>query len=119
MISQQNISLATPMGATLVAGGGATFRTWAPRASAVYLNGTFGGTQYTTQTDDLLLSKDATGYWTGFMQNAQEGDLYHFWVTGAGSSGYKRDPYARQLATELVAALFDPGRDTPGTTRAS
>jgi len=100
MISQQNISLATPMGATLVAGGGATFRTWAPRASAVYLNGTFGGTQYTTQTDDLLLSKDATGYWTGFMQNAQEGDLYHFWVTGAGSSGYKRDPYARQLATD-------------------
>jgi 1,4-alpha-glucan branching enzyme len=88
------------MGATLVAGGGATFRTWAPRASAVYLNGTFGGTQYTTQTDDLLLSKDATGYWTGFMQNAQEGDLYHFWVTGAGSSGYKRDPYARQLATD-------------------
>ena len=39
MISQQNISPATPMGATLVAGGGATFRTWAPRASAVYLNG--------------------------------------------------------------------------------
>jgi 1,4-alpha-glucan branching enzyme len=100
MISQQNISPATPMGATLVAGGGATFRTWAPRASAVYLNGTFGGAQFTGQIDSLLLSKDAFGYWTGFMQNAQEGDLYHFWVTGAGSSGYKRDPYARQLATD-------------------
>ena len=100
MISQQNISPATPMGATLVAGGGATFRTWAPRASAVYLNGIFGGAQFTGQIDSLLLSQDAFGYWAGFMQNAQEGDLYHFWVTGAGSSGYKRDPYARQLATD-------------------
>ena len=80
MISQQGISAATPMGATLVAGGGATFRTWAPRATAVYLNGTFGGTQYSAQTDDLLLAKDATGYWAGFLENAQEGDLYHFWV---------------------------------------
>src|ERR1035437_7415126 len=37
VISQQNISAATPMGATLVAGGGATFRVWAPRATSVYL----------------------------------------------------------------------------------
>ena len=66
MISQNNISAATPMGATLVAGGGATFRTWAPRASAVYLNGTFGGAQQVGQTDGLLMAKDATGYWTGF-----------------------------------------------------
>jgi 1,4-alpha-glucan branching enzyme len=99
MISQQGISATTPMGATLVATGGATFRTWAPRATAVYLNGTFGGKPYTTQTDDLLLS-NSNGYWAGFMPNAQEGDLYRFWVNGAGSSGYKRDPYARQLATD-------------------
>ena len=42
MITQQNISANTPMGGTLVPGG-ATFRFWAPRATAVYLNGTFGG----------------------------------------------------------------------------
>jgi 1,4-alpha-glucan branching enzyme len=100
VISQNNISPATPMGATLLVGGGATFRVWGPRASFVYLNGTFGGTQQVGQTDDLLMAKDTTGYWTGFAGQAQEGDLYHFWVIGAGSSGYKRDPYARQLATD-------------------
>ena len=97
MISQKSISAATPMGATLVGGGGAAFRAWAPRASVVYLNGIFGGTQRAGQSDDLLLAKDANGYWTGFVEEARDGDLYHFWVTGAGSSGYKRDPYAREL----------------------
>jgi hypothetical protein len=35
MISQQSISANTPMGATLVAGGGSTFRTWAPRVGGL------------------------------------------------------------------------------------
>jgi 1,4-alpha-glucan branching enzyme len=101
MISQNNISQSTPMGATLLSNGGATFRVWAPRAGSVYLNGTFGGVQLVDQTDALLMSKDASGYWTGFLPQTQEGDLYHFWVNGAGSIGYKRDPYARQLAYDL------------------
>ena len=88
------------MGATLVAGGGATFRAWAPRASAVYVNGVFGGTARVGQTDDLLMVKDANNYWTGFIEEAREGDNYHFWVNGPGSSGYKRDPYARELASD-------------------
>ena len=100
MISQANILPTTPMGANLVNGGGATFRVWAPRATAVYLNGTFGGTPQTGQTDDLLMAKDSNGYWTGFIPDARDGDPYHFWVVGAGSSGYKRDPYARELAAD-------------------
>jgi 1,4-alpha-glucan branching enzyme len=48
--------------------------------------------------DDRLLSKDATGYWTAFQAGAQDGDQYQFWVAGTGSNGYKRDPYARELA---------------------
>ena len=60
MISQQNISANTLMGANIVPGGGATFRVWAPRATAVYLNGVFGGVARSGQTDDLLLSKDAS-----------------------------------------------------------
>ena len=78
-------------------GGWPDFRAWAPRASAVYLIGIFGGTQRAGQSDDLLLAKDANGYWTGFVEEARDGDLYHFRVTGAGSSGYKRDPHAREL----------------------
>jgi 1,4-alpha-glucan branching enzyme len=98
MISQANISPNTPMGANLVAGGGATFRAWAPLATAVYINGTFGASSLTGQTDNLLLAKDANGYWTGFVSAAQEGDAYTFWVVGPSGSGPKRDPYARELA---------------------
>jgi 1,4-alpha-glucan branching enzyme len=99
MLSQANVSSATPTGTSLLPGG-ASFRVWAPRATAVYLNGSFCGTAYDTQTDDRLLSKDASGYWTGFQAGARDGDLYRFWVTGEGSSGYKRDPYARELSPD-------------------
>ena len=102
MISQTNCSATTPMGANLlsdqgIAGTGATFRAWAPRAQAVYLNGTFGGVRCIGQTADLLMAKDANGYWSGFLPEAADGDRYKFYVVGEGSSGFKRDPYAREL----------------------
>ena len=101
MISQANISLNTSMGANPVGGGGATFRTWGPLATAgLYLNGIFGGVTKRGKRKTCFLAKDANGYWTGFVDTAEEGDLYHFWVAGPGSSGYKRDPYARELATD-------------------
>ena len=99
MMSQANITANTPMGANLI-GTGATFRTWAPRASAVYVNGTFGGVAMTGQTPDLLMSSDGSGYWTGFLSGARDGDLYRFYVVGTGSSGYKRDPYAREIGLD-------------------
>jgi 1,4-alpha-glucan branching enzyme len=99
MLSQDNISSTTRTGAELVPGG-ASFRFWAPRALAVYLNGIFGDQVYDQQTEDRLLKKDASGYWTGFQTGAQDGDRYCFWVQGEGSSGYKRDPYARELAPD-------------------
>jgi 1,4-alpha-glucan branching enzyme len=101
MISQANVSPDTPMGANLVAGG-ATFRAWAPAAVAVYVNGEFGGvSSWTTDTsDDLLMQRDADGYWSGFVPGAKNGDPYKFYVVGTGSSGYKRDPYARELTVD-------------------
>ncbi|MBT9329826.1 alpha amylase C-terminal domain-containing protein [Paracidobacterium acidisoli] len=102
MMSQAHITPETPMGANLVEGGGATFRVWAPRATAVYLNGTFAGVARAGETDDLLMVKDANGYWTGFLAEAQNGDLYNFQVVGAGSSGLKRDPYARAMGTDQL-----------------
>ena len=105
MMSQMNCTPNTPMGANLVAergiaGGGATFRAWAPRATAVYVNGVFGGVERSGQHASLLLAKDANGYWSGFLEEAGEGDTYRFYVVGEGSSGYKRDPYARELAND-------------------
>jgi 1,4-alpha-glucan branching enzyme len=105
MISQKNCTPNTPMGANLVAeigvaGGGATFRVWASRATAVYVNGVFGGVARSGQDPSLLMAKDANGYWSGFLAEAGEGDTYRFYVVGEGSSGYKRDPYARELAND-------------------
>ncbi len=99
MISQANISPETPMGANLYAGG-ATFRVWAPRATAVYLNGVFGGTPQTGQTPGMLMANNGAGYWTGFVPGAVDGDLYHFLVAGTGSTGFKRDPFAREMAVD-------------------
>ena len=65
--------------------------------AAVYLNGCFAGVSYDQQTPDRLLSKDTGGYWTGFQAGAADGDSYRFWVTGTGTSGNKRDPYAAEL----------------------
>src|SRR5271165_5968833 len=99
MITQNNVSPQTPMGATLV-GGGATFRVWAPRATAVYINGNFAGDSGGGQTPDRLLVNDGNGYWAGFQPGAKEGDQYQIFVVGSGSSGLKRDPYAHELATQ-------------------
>jgi 1,4-alpha-glucan branching enzyme len=88
------------MGATLITGG-ATFRIWAPLAQAVYLNGNFNGVSNLTAgaTPNLLLAKGSDGYWTGFVPGVADGDLYMYYVVGqpGGNSGYKRDPYAREL----------------------
>jgi 1,4-alpha-glucan branching enzyme len=108
MIAQTNCTPNAPMGANLVAelgvaGGGVIFRAWAPRATAVYVNGVFGGVERSGQDPDLLLAMDANGYWSGFLPDAGEGDTYLFYVVGTGSSGYKRDPYARELANDPAA----------------
>jgi 1,4-alpha-glucan branching enzyme len=105
VLSQSHISPQTPTGATLAAGG-ATFRVWAPEAAAVYLHGYFGGQVFDQLASDRLLQKDGRGYWTGFQAGARDGDRYRFWVQGAGSSGYKRDPYARELDPEGFPDCF-------------
>jgi len=97
-LSQSNITANTPMGATLIPGG-ATFKVWGPLARAVYLNGQFGGvSRWSTNADpSLLLVMDSAGYWTGYLPGIADGDLYQYYVVGQAASGYKRDPYAREL----------------------
>jgi 1,4-alpha-glucan branching enzyme len=64
------------------------------------VNGVFSGVSRTGQTPDLLMAKDVNGYWSGFLREAAEGDTYFFYVVGEGSQGAKRDPYARELASD-------------------
>jgi len=102
-VQHQGVDQSTPMGGTLVAGG-ATFRTWAPRAQSVYL-----------VTGDALDHIDDPGWvpgdddklaalgdetWGGFLAGAQDGTAYLFWIIGVASSGAKRDPCARELSAQ-------------------
>ena len=81
------------MGATLT-GSGATFRIWAPEARSVAVRGSFSA------WDDRPLTRLADGHWFTFVPGAREGDQYKFFVVGTGSTGEKRDPYAREIALE-------------------
>ena len=90
------------MGATLVAGG-VTVRTWAPNARDVYVvtsSVLTDGWSSWTPVDSARLTPLGDGTWAGFVPGMQEGDPYLFWVRGpaSGSEGFKRDPYARELA---------------------
>ena len=97
--SQQHIGPDTPMGCNL-AGTGASFRVWAPRALQVYVCGNFGGVEQWQPVEDHRLLRDDRGYWAGFIDDVRDGDSYKFWVKGLGSEGFKRDPYARELSAD-------------------
>ena len=91
--SQDHIAGNTSMGANLVADG-ATFRVWAPAAQNVYVISALTDWKH---REDSLLIKQPDDRWTGFLPGYKDGTLYKFWVDGPGSSGPKRDPYAREL----------------------
>jgi 1,4-alpha-glucan branching enzyme len=93
--SQFHIDASTPMGATLVEGG-ATFRVWAPRATDVYVVTSASGGM--PRESDRLLRRD-DGTFAGFIPDIADGAPYRFYVVGPGSSGFKRDPWARELGT--------------------
>ena len=87
------ISNDTPMGANLVANG-AIFRVWAPGAEKVYVIGDFNAW---APNDPGLLETRPGGHWPGFLPEVKDGAFYKFWFRGTGTSGPKRDPYARDL----------------------
>jgi len=102
--SLENISAATPMGANLL-NGGATFRTWAPNATAVSVRGDFNNF---TDGDGASLVPDGNGHWRGFIAGVVDGQRYKFWITGPDGAGYKRDPYAREVqGTDWFCVVHD------------
>jgi 1,4-alpha-glucan branching enzyme len=100
--SRAGISTNTPMGATVVRGG-VTFRLWAPAAQQVFiLNGASIAaaeqTGFTPSTNDAMVAL-GDGTWGAFVPGLSDGAVYRFWVVGSGSTGFKRDPRARELGT--------------------
>jgi len=107
--SLDHITPNTPMGANLIADG-ATFRVWAPHALKVYVLGEFNGR---VKGDASLLTKDANGHWLGFIRGAKDRHRYIFYIDGTGSSGPKRDPYARELETPFPSDCIIRKTDFP------
>ena len=107
--SQKNIDDRTPLGANLI-GGGATFRVFAPAALNVFVAGDFNG--WVTQDPNGLLSPSGK-FWGGFVPGVTDGTQYKFYVRGRGTSGFKRDPRAREItpapAKPNNCVVRDPG----------
>jgi 1,4-alpha-glucan branching enzyme len=80
------------MGATLLPDG-VVLRFWAPTAERVHV--CFDESEIVD--DDLELAGDGQGNWSGFFPGVRAGRKYRFCVTGTGQTGFKRDPYAREL----------------------
>ncbi|MEO8429777.1 MAG: alpha-amylase family glycosyl hydrolase [Verrucomicrobiota bacterium] len=96
--SQLHLNADTPLGANLIADG-ATFRAWAPRAQAVFVSLNPDPATSWAPNEAERLIPDAHGFWAGFVPGVKDGGEYKFYVIGAGSQGFKRDPYARELTT--------------------
>jgi 1,4-alpha-glucan branching enzyme len=110
------INRGTPFGATLTAGG-ATFRVWAPEARQMFVL-TGGALRAAEQAGFVPSPNDAMvgigdGSWGAFVANLNQGAAYRFWVIGSGSTGFKRDPRARELSVvpaypDCDCLLHDP-----------
>jgi 1,4-alpha-glucan branching enzyme len=90
-----------PMGATLAADG-TGFRTWAPNARSVAV---VAGAALTVARapgwqpgSGDAMEQLGDGSWAGFLPGVKDGDPYLFFIEGDGGSGWKRDPFARELS---------------------
>lgn len=119
--SDREIGRDTPMGATLVPGG-ATFRTWAPAARSVHVvtdRHAVPGWSGCAPVEETRLAPLGDGTWARFVPGITDGTPYLFWIQGppGGSEGFKRDPYARELAARPAfpgcPCLVRPAQDYP------
>jgi len=101
----ENITDTTPMGGNLLpSGAGATFRVWAPMAQKVSVCW-----QFEKQSDgswahlrEGVMTKRDDDTWVGYVPRLVGGSRYMFYVEGpeGGTTGFKRDPFARDLTDE-------------------
>ncbi len=99
-VDHTRIDRTSAMGATIWPDG-AGFRTWAPGASAVFVvaGARLAAAQapgWRPDQQDALASL-GDGSWGGFVAGLRAGEPYMFFIDGAGSAGWKRDPFAREL----------------------
>jgi 1,4-alpha-glucan branching enzyme len=99
-VDLSSVDTGIAMGAT-VHSDGTAFRTWAPHARNVAVVAgralsASNNPSWRPAPEDRL-ARLGDGSWGGFLAGTGSGDPYMFFVEGGGSSGWKRDPYAREL----------------------
>jgi 1,4-alpha-glucan branching enzyme len=116
-VDVSRVTTASPMGAT-VSAQGTGFRTWAPHARNVSV---VAGSALAASQDPSWRPAPEDGLaplgddsWGGFLAGIGNGDAYMFFIEGTGSSGWKRDPYARELTSsppfpDSYCIVRDPG----------
>jgi len=116
-VDTSQVTTASAMGAT-VSARGTGFRTWAPYAKNVSVVAgsvlaASGDPSWRPAPEDNLVPL-GDGSWGGFLAGIGNGDAYMFFIEGTGSSGWKRDPYARELTSspafpDSYCIVRDPG----------
>jgi len=100
-VDYSRVDRTSAMGATAWPDG-TGFRSWAPNARAVSV---VAGARLLAAAQDPAWRPDrqdslaplGDGSWGGFLAGLRDGEPYMFFVDGAGSTGWKRDPFAREL----------------------
>lgn len=83
---------------------GASFRVWAPHATAVEVVGTFND----WKEGEHPLAQEEGGLWAGRVDGAAPGDEYQFLVHAGEEALYRLDPYARQVTSSVGNAVVRP-----------
>jgi 1,4-alpha-glucan branching enzyme len=85
-----------PLGSHITEGGTA-FRVWAPNAEAVSVIGGFNG--WDAAANPLEAGDD--GVWSGFVENAGDGDEYRYAITNGGQRLDRIDPRAVEVTSSV------------------
>jgi 1,4-alpha-glucan branching enzyme len=88
------------MGANAFAGG-VTFRTWAPHATAAFVDGDFPGAP-------LAMEKEPGGVWALTVGAARVGTAYRFAFDSPIGRIVRTDPYCREIEPTFGCKVIDP-----------
>lgn len=87
---------------------GTHFAVWAPNASFLSVIGGFN--KWEEESHPLIMRRDGTGIWEGFIPGIQHGEVYKYFVRSHnGMELYKGDPFARKWENppETASVVWD------------